>query len=66
VAEIRGLRSQLLAGSAEESPDRLLYAYEWRLQPRPAAEGDRTHGDWLLFADRSGVAERLAERLQAS
>ncbi len=66
-AQIRGLRSQRVAGSgAEEALDELLYASEWRLQPSPAQDQPDEPGTWLIFADRGGVGEQLAEKLRAA
>ena len=67
VAQVRGLRSQRVAGGAgEEALDELLYAYEWQLQARPESDQLSAPGDWLLFADRGGVGERLAANLRAA
>ncbi|MDB5313855.1 MAG: mycocerosate synthase [Gemmataceae bacterium] len=67
VVRVRGLRSQRVAGTGvDEALDDLLYAYEW--QPRPLAAADSSTGDpgaWLIFADRGGVGDRLAEQLRA-
>jgi NADPH:quinone reductase-like Zn-dependent oxidoreductase/aryl carrier-like protein len=66
VAQIRGLRGQRVAGGmGEEALDDLLYSYEWDLQARPEPDQLSTPGDWLLFADRGGVGERLAASLRA-
>jgi acyl transferase domain-containing protein/acyl carrier protein len=66
-AQVRGLRSQRMAGEdAEEKLDELLYAYEWQRQPLPSSVASfpaKERGSWLIFADRSGVGEQLAERL---
>ena len=66
VAQIRGLRSQRVAGAVAETLDDLLYAYEWEPQARPESDQSSTPGDWLLFADRGGVGERLAASLRAT
>lgn len=71
VAEVRGLRCQRVAGpNAQEALGDLLYAYEWRLaehQPEAQSNGSPTEpGSWLLFADRGGVADQVAQRLRAS
>jgi acyl transferase domain-containing protein/aryl carrier-like protein len=63
---VRGLRCQRMAGGAEETLDDLLYAYEWRPQPRPAADRPREPCAWLIFADRFGVGEQLAEKLRSA
>jgi acyl transferase domain-containing protein/NAD(P)-dependent dehydrogenase (short-subunit alcohol dehydrogenase family)/aryl carrier-like protein len=62
-AEVRGLRSQRVdGGEREETPDDLLYTYEW--QPCVIPPVDQVKGGWLIFADHGGVGERLAERLR--
>jgi polyketide synthase 12/epothilone polyketide synthase D len=67
VAQVRGLRSQRVAGTdAEESLDDLLYAYEWQSQPLPESEPTSEPGSWLVFADRGGTGEQLAESLRAA
>ncbi|HWG44788.1 MAG TPA: type I polyketide synthase [Gemmataceae bacterium] len=67
VAQVRGLRAQSVAGrDTEESLDDLLYAYEWRPQSLPPLDHGEEAGTWLLFADRGGIAEQLAERLHAT
>ncbi|MXM65410.1 SDR family NAD(P)-dependent oxidoreductase [Streptomyces sp. HUCO-GS316] len=37
--------------------------FETRWQPRPMAKEAPGQGSWLIFADRTGVADALAERL---
>jgi acyl transferase domain-containing protein/NAD(P)-dependent dehydrogenase (short-subunit alcohol dehydrogenase family)/acyl carrier protein len=67
VAQVRGLRSQQVGGSgADEKLDELLYAYEWHRSANTLPSGSRlTEGSsWLIFADRSGVGEKLAARLR--
>lgn len=67
VAQVRGLRSQRVAGGAdEEALDDLLYAYEWEPQARPEFDQLSTPGHWLIFADRGGIGERLAASLRAA
>jgi polyketide synthase 12/epothilone polyketide synthase D len=64
---VRGLRCQRVAGgAAAETLDDLLYAYEWRPQPRPAVDQPREPGTWLIFADRGGIGEQLAEKLRGA
>jgi acyl transferase domain-containing protein/aryl carrier-like protein len=65
-AEVRGLRSQRVAGAGEEKLDDLLYAYKWQAQPIAVADGPREPGAWLIFADHGGIGVRLAERLRAA
>jgi polyketide synthase 12/epothilone polyketide synthase D len=65
-ARVSGLRCQRMAGGAEETLDDMLYAYEWRSQPRPAVDRPREPAAWLIFADRGGVGEQLAEKLRAA
>ncbi len=68
IAQVRGLHSQRVGGDAEKKLDDLLYAYEWRqalpTAPTLLANGEGNH--WLIFADRSGVGEQLAERLHVA
>ncbi len=61
---VRGLRSHRVAGGREESLDDLLYAYQWRAQPRSAADMPSEKVRWLIFADRSGTSARLAQALR--
>jgi polyketide synthase 12/epothilone polyketide synthase D len=68
VALIRKLRSHRVAGaSAGAALDELLYAYQWRLESTEGSSEDTTAvpGSWLVFADRGGMGQRLAERLRA-
>jgi len=64
-ARVRGLRSHRVAGGREEPLDDLLYAYQWRPQPRKDPEAPPERASWLIFADKGGVGARLAERLMA-
>ena len=75
VATFRGIRSQRVAGDdGEEKLDALLYAYQWQPQPLLAGQAfqpdsqaekpDLRQSSWLIFADRGGVGEQLAERLR--
>jgi acyl transferase domain-containing protein/aryl carrier-like protein len=64
-ARVRGLRSLRVAGGREESLDDLLYAYQWRPQPRSESAIPPGRGSWLIFADDGGTGARLAERLRA-
>jgi acyl transferase domain-containing protein/NADPH:quinone reductase-like Zn-dependent oxidoreductase/aryl carrier-like protein len=65
VAQIRGLHAQRVAGSGNDDKlDEWLYAYEWRRQPL-AETGVQPPGQWLIFADRGGFGEQLADKLRA-
>ena len=44
-ARVRGLRSHRVAGGREESLDDLLYAYQWRPQPRSEADSPAGNGE---------------------
>ncbi|MDH7486314.1 MAG: beta-ketoacyl synthase N-terminal-like domain-containing protein [Anaerolineae bacterium] len=70
VVEMQGVRFQRLALDARPAATEVsewLYELQWQPQPRGAAR--ETHGEgrgsWLIFADRGGVGEALAARLQA-
>ena len=62
---LRELRSHRVAGGREDSLDELLYAYQWRIQPRPNVEIARQPGRWLILADEAGVGSRLEDELRA-
>jgi NADPH:quinone reductase-like Zn-dependent oxidoreductase/aryl carrier-like protein len=66
VVRVRGLHSRRVAGGRGESVDELFHAYQWQCQPLAASEGaaGAEPGRWLIFADRGGVGDRLAERLR--
>ncbi len=64
-ARVRGLRSHRVAGGREESLDDLLYAYQWRTQPRPETDISLEQASWLIFADKGGSGARLADQLRA-
>jgi NADPH:quinone reductase-like Zn-dependent oxidoreductase/aryl carrier-like protein len=70
VAQVRGLHGQRVAGGAEETLDSLLYAYEWHRasvrDPLSVISQNAPSRSWLIFADRGGVGEQLAERLSAT
>ena len=56
-ARVRGLRSLRVAGGREESPDELLYAYQWR--PQPISESvpggsEAAFVGWVTPTDRQG------------
>ena len=74
VAEILGLRFDYLGSETQpvvrENPQNLndwLYELQW--QPlenvAPHDQSKATPGSWLIFADRGGVGEALARRLEA-
>jgi acyl transferase domain-containing protein/NADPH:quinone reductase-like Zn-dependent oxidoreductase/thioesterase domain-containing protein/acyl carrier protein len=69
--DAEGFRVQALRGMAAsraDSPENWLYETKWVGQPAGksvVAEGKKSRpGIWLLFADRSGVAEKLASSLK--
>ncbi len=75
LVELSGVRVQRLgrAGQASEKAESIrdwLYRVQWRQRPLPdAAESNGRSaaaqpGTWLIFADRSGVAEALANQLK--
>jgi acyl transferase domain-containing protein len=70
--EIHGFRAQSL-GSArrhndEPAEDDALYEVQWAPSPRPerATAPAISPGTWLLFTDRYGVGQVIADRLTAS
>jgi amino acid adenylation domain-containing protein len=74
IAEIRGLRTQRVAGSdADSRLDDLAFAFEW--QPQPLVAGQEVTslsqakqpgiaGPWLVLADRGGIGAAVADRLR--
>ncbi len=65
LAEVRGLRCRFQEEVREErATDRFLYRNRWEPQAQPVTRGPAPRQTWLIFPDRHGVAERLAERLQ--
>ena len=52
-------QQQLVTASVSE----WLYEVEWQLQPRPETES-QLDKNWLIFADRTGVGQSLAQLLQ--
>ena len=65
-ARVRGLRSHRVAGGLDRSLDDLLYAYEWRPQPRSEADVAPQELSWLILADRCGAGAQLARQLRAA
>jgi polyketide synthase 12/epothilone polyketide synthase D len=66
LADIEDFSLQRMAGHPTTlSTDDLLYQYRWQEPPlaEPARARAPAAGGWLLFADRGGLAERLAVRL---
>jgi len=56
-----------LASYAESAESQWLYEVTWAASaPAQASQEPQATGCWLLLADRGGVAQALAERLQAS
>lgn len=67
VARVEGLRSKRISGAKGENWRDLLYRVEWiERVPTLSTEILETPGHWVLFADGEGIAETLAERLQAN
>ena len=64
-ARVRGLRSHRVAGGRDESLDDLLYAYQWRPQPRSEADFPPELQSWLIFADNGGSARGSRDELSA-
>ncbi len=72
VAEMSGLELRRLdrpEGAIGQRWRRWLYRVNWENRPlagdaQPSRTGPSRHGDWIIFADRGGVARRLAERLE--
>jgi myxalamid-type polyketide synthase MxaB len=75
LVELSGVRVQRLgrAGQATQKPQSIrdwLYRVQWRQRPLPdAAQANgkpaaAPPGTWLIFADRSGVADALAAQLR--
>ena len=69
--EIRGLRFQSLAGSARENPEDWLYELQWLPKEHrnehsdPEGSASDSRGEWLIFADSSGVGEELGALIKA-
>jgi acyl transferase domain-containing protein/acyl carrier protein len=66
LVEIAGLRCKALrqpAASQDGDLDRWLYRYRWEAREAPAGEAPEP-GTWVLFQDRGGLADVLAERLE--
>ncbi|HWF12551.1 MAG TPA: SDR family NAD(P)-dependent oxidoreductase [Candidatus Acidoferrales bacterium] len=71
LGELLGFRAKLVSGNEErearENPDDLLYDTSW--VEKRCAEGKSGNGlqlvTWLIVADRGGVGQLLAERLQS-
>ncbi|MCP4262401.1 MAG: SDR family NAD(P)-dependent oxidoreductase [Planctomycetes bacterium] len=64
----KGRRSALLRGLEKNFSD-LLYEIDWQPVEQEIGDNGReaanSPGSWLIFADREGIGDRLAERLQA-
>ena len=64
---MRFARAEPGAFAAIGQTDDVLYDVAWELAPALPASGTATaEGMWLLFADRSGTADGLAEKIQAA
>jgi acyl transferase domain-containing protein/thioesterase domain-containing protein/acyl carrier protein len=65
---IDGYHAQAVRGhtaSAPDAPENWLYESRWIEKPiEKSASAQSVSGNWLIFADRSGVAERLASMLK--
>lgn len=65
-----GFRVQALRGASAprfNGPDNWLYETKWVAKPivqSASAAGELTPGTWFIYADRSGVAEKLASLLK--
>ncbi len=74
-AEIIGLRFDIIGRdtkrAADENIDGWLYEFQWQLrerpneQPAPKESAPASPGNWLIFADRIGVGEKLAALIKA-
>ncbi|TWS18774.1 type I polyketide synthase [Tsukamurella asaccharolytica] len=68
-AEVEGFTVRILDDGAT-APQRVgtdwVYEQAWEPQPVTDAERASAEGTWLLLADRTGLAERLAGRLSAA
>ncbi|MBI4551429.1 MAG: type I polyketide synthase, partial [Candidatus Latescibacteria bacterium] len=69
LADVQGVRCQSLMETEESAEDRdsMLYEYRWEQdEARPVASvRPEQTGRWLIFADREGVGQHLADRLSA-
>jgi len=72
VGEVRGYRSKVVStGTRDARADTrdLLYAIDWEFTPWPnlpaAEEQPESEGEWLVFADRGGLAAGLCEGQRA-
>ena len=69
--EILGLRFQSLAATDRENLDDWLYEFQWKLTERPDGQlapesaAPASRGNWLIFADRIGVGEKLGALIKA-
>ena len=69
--DAQGFRAQAVRGmsaSQSDGPDRWLYETKWVVKPLDEASSHTepsAPGTWLIFADRSGVAEELASLLRS-
>lgn len=69
VAEIKKLHMKrierkAIKWAAQQRHDDWLYEIKWELKPPQEVESVWVEGTWLIFADRDGVGESLAARLQ--
>jgi acyl transferase domain-containing protein/acyl carrier protein len=56
--------AQSLVAQNHDQPDDLFYAFEWRESEWPALSAAVATGQWVIVADRSGVAAALDRQLR--
>ncbi len=65
--ELRGveLHARTVSVSEQQSELNLLYNYQWRQQtlPKSTENSNQHQGQWLILADKQGVAEQLAQEM---
>jgi acyl transferase domain-containing protein/acyl carrier protein len=65
LAEVHGLRCRFQEEVREErATDRLLYQNRWERQTQAGEKGSAAPSTWLIFPDKRGIAEDLAEKLR--
>ncbi len=64
IVDVRGVRAQALTRSADTGPaiDDCLYQFAWHEAAK--AEAPSAPGRWLVIADRGGLGEALAARIE--
>ncbi|SEM07181.1 Acyl transferase domain-containing protein [Stigmatella aurantiaca] len=63
--EVEGLLIRYLPGQKRDALGDTLYAVEWDAQPASTARVEVQAQTWLILADQGGMAEALAQRLEA-